>query len=294
MRARQDNLHPLMNKILLSKIFIDGGDPVETAEAKKLLGYIDGQTTNPTLISKNPEAVARLAKGEKFDKKEVYDFYKKVVTEISGIVDWSVSIETYSDKNTTASEMLEQGKEMYRWIPNAWIKFPTTAEGLKATSLAVKKGIRVNMTLCFSQEQAAAVYAATYGAKDIFVSPFVGRLDDRGENGMQLIENILKMYEKGDGHVLTLTASVRNLAHLLYALKLKSPIITIPFKVFKQWADTNFQLPDGGFTYKPSDLAEIPYKNLDLTKPWTSFNIKHELTDIGIEKFSADWNSLVK
>lgn len=279
---------------LSSKIFIDGGDPIETAEAKKLLGYIDGQTTNPTLIAKNPEAVARLAKGEKFSEIEVYEFYKKVVTEISGIVDWSVSIETYSDKDTTAAQMLAQSKEMYKWIPNAWIKFPTTKEGLKAASDAVKEGIRVNMTLCFSQEQAAAVYAATGGGKDVFVSPFVGRLDDRGENGMQLIENILKMYEAGDGHVLTLTASVRTLAHLLYALKLKSPIITIPFKVFKEWADTGFPVPDDGLTYAPSDLISIPYKELDLTKKWTSFDIKHDLTDIGIEKFSADWNSLVK
>lgn len=279
-----------------SKIFIDGGDPAETLEAKKLLGFIDGQTTNPTLIAKNPQALARLAAGNKFSPKEVYDFYKKVVSEISSIVNRSVSIETYSDKNTTASEMLAQSQEMYSWIPNAWIKFPTTKEGLKAASLAVKKGMRVNMTLVFSQEQAAAVYSATKGAQkgNVFVSPFVGRLDDRGEDGMSLIANILKMYEKGDGHVMTLTASVRTLAHFLYALKLISPVITVPFKVFKQWADTNFAVPDGGFTYAPSDLSEIPYKELDLSKPWTSFDIKHELTDTGIEKFSADWNSLVK
>ncbi len=285
-----------MTQKLPSKIFIDGGDPAETKEAKKLLGYIDGQTTNPTLISKNPEAVARLATGAKFDKKEVYDFYKKVVSEISPIVDWSVSIETYSDKNTTAAEMFTQSKEMYSWITNAWIKFPTTIEGLKAASMAVKEGMRVNMTLVFSQQQAAAVYGATKGAKkgDVFVSPFVGRLDDRGENGMQLVANILKMYEKSDAHVFTLTASVRTLAHLLYALKLKSPIITLPFKVFKQWSETGFQLPDGEITYAPSDLVPIPYIELDLKKPWTSFDIQHELTDIGIEKFSADWNSLVK
>jgi len=285
-----------MDKKITSKIFIDGGDPQETLEAKKLLGYIDGQTTNPTLISKNPEAVARLAKGEKFDRSEVFDFYKRVVTEFAEIVDWSVSIEPYADKNTTASEILRQAKEMAGWIDKAWIKFPTTSEGIKAAMAAVKDGIRANMTLVFSQQQAAAVYAATKGAKkgDVFVSPFVGRLDDRGENGMQLVANILKMYEVGDGHVLTLTASVRSLAHLLYALKLESPIITLPFKVFKQWSETGFMMPDGGFTYAPSDLAEIPYKNLDLSKPWTSFDIRHELTDIGIEKFSADWNSLVK
>lgn len=285
-----------MDRKISSKIFIDGGNPAETWEAKKLLGYIDGQTTNPTLIAKNPLAVARITKGEKFDKKEVYDFYKKVVSEISPVVDFSVSIETYSDKNTTASEMFAQGKEMYNWIPNAWIKFPTTTEGLKAANMAIKEGMRVNMTLVFSQDQAAAVYGATKGASkgSVFVSPFVGRLDDCGEDGMSLVANILKMYETGDGHVLTLAASIRSLAHLLYCLKLKSPIITLPFKIFKEWTDTGFQVPEENFTYAPSDLIEIPYKELDLSCPWTSFDIKHDLTDIGIEKFSADWNSLVK
>jgi transaldolase len=285
---------------LPSKIFIDGGDPEETKKAKELLGRIDGQTTNPTLISKNPQAQERLAKGEKFDKKEVFDFYKKVVSEIAEVVDWSVSIEPYADKNTSWQEVLEQGRKMFKWIDKAWIKFPITDTGLKAAYHAVKEGIRANMTLCFSQEQAAAVYAATrlrqgYGGQgQVFVSPFVGRLDDRGENGMQLIENILEMYKLGDGHVLTLTASVRTLAHFLYALKLKSPIITVPYKIFQQWVDTKFQVPDGGFTYAPSDLSDIPYQTLSLKKVWTSYNIAHDLTDIGIEKFSADWNSLVR
>ncbi|MCL5774093.1 MAG: transaldolase, partial [Firmicutes bacterium] len=203
-----------MNRFI-SKIFIDGGDPAETIEARQLLGYIDGQTTNPTLISKNPEVQAALARGEKFTEKQAYGFYKKVVEEISKIVDWSVSIETYSDKNTTAEEMLSQAGEMSGWIHKAWIKFPTTHAGLQAASEAIKEGMRVNMTLCFSQEQAAAIYSATKGAKEpVFVSPFVGRLDDRGENGMELIKNILKMYDKSDGHVWTLTASVRNLNHL--------------------------------------------------------------------------------
>lgn len=286
-----------MDKKFPSKIFIDGGDPEETREAKELLRHIDGQTTNPTLIAKNPDAQERIKRGEKFDKKEVLDFYRNVVNEIAKIVDWSVSIEPYVDKNTSWQEILEQGKDMYRWIDKAWIKFPTTIAGLKAASHAIKEGIRINMTLCFSQEQAAAVYAATRGVKrgTVFVSPFVGRLDDIGENGMQLIENILKMYEKGDGHVMTVTASVRNLAHLLYALKLKSPIITVPFKVFKEWTETNFKLPDEGFTYAPSDLSSIPYKDdIDLSKKWTNYDVKHDLTNTGIEKFSADWNSLVK
>src|SRR3990172_3044926 len=177
---------------LKSKILIEGGDPQESREAKKLLGFIDGQTTNPTLISKNPIVQKRLSEGKKFTEKEAYQFYKEVVVELAEITDGPISIEVYADHDTSAEKMLSQRRKMFTWIPNAYVKFPTTKAGLEAASQAVKEGIRVNMTLCFSQDQAAAVYAATEGTKEpAFVSPFVGRLDDRGENGMSLIENIL-------------------------------------------------------------------------------------------------------
>lgn len=277
-----------------SKIFIDGGDPAETAEAKKLLGYIDGQTTNPTLVAKNPKVAARIAKGEKFTGGELTEMYQQMVEEIAGIVDWSVSIEPYVDKETTVEEVLTEARRMNGWTPKAWIKFPTTLVGLEAASQAVKEGMKVNMTLCFAQEQAAAVYTATWGYKDVFVSPFVGRLDDRGENGMQLIANILKMFEKGDGHVLTLTASVRTLDHFLYALMLKSPIITVPFKVFKQWADVGFTVPDAKFKYPSESFKSIPYQDISLENNWMKYNIRHDLTDTGIDRFSQDWNNLVK
>lgn len=295
-----------MSKLhLKSKIFIDGGDPEETRKAKKILGKIDGQTTNPTLFAKNPQVMERIAKGKKFSRKEAYNYYKKVIAEFDKIVDWSISIEPYADVKTSYQEIFTQAIEMARWSDKAWIKFPTTIEGIKAARKAIKIGIRCNMTLVFSQEQAAAVYAATQPSKTrlnlvlgrndpIFLSPFVGRLDDRGEDGMQLIANILKMYEKGDSHVLMLTASVRNYQHFLYALKLKSPIITIPYKIFKEWADKSFALPDKNYLYHPEHLKPIPYRKISLGKDWTKYNIRHDLTDIGIQKFSADWNALVK
>jgi len=279
---------------LKSKIFIDGGDPQESREAKKLLGFIDGQTTNPTLISKNPIVQKRLRESKKFTEKEAYQFYKEVVVELAEITDGPISIEVYADHDTSADKMLSQGRKMFTWIPNAYVKFPTTKAGLEAASQAVKEGIRVNMTLCFSQEQAAAVYAATAGTKEpAFISPFVGRLDDRGENGMDLIKNILKMFKESDGHVLTLTASVRNINHLLYAIKLGSPLITIPFKVFTEWIDKDFPLPDKNFEYNPKGLKKISYKEVSLNKPFDQYNIRHDLTDAGIERFSEDWNKIV-
>lgn len=282
---------------LTTRIFLDGGNPRETEEAIRLLGFLDGQTTNPTLIAKNPEARKRLERGEKFSKTEVFSFYHDVVKEISSIIpQGSVSVEVYADAFTQTAEMLAQGKEMSTWIPNAHVKFPTTAAGLEAASQAVTLGLRVNMTLCFTQNQAAAVYAATKGAKrgGVFVSPFIGRLDDRGECGMDLISNILRMYQKGDGHVEVLTASVRNMDHFLYALKLGSHIITSPFEILKEWAERGLPLPDADYKYGRQDLKGIAYEEIDLTKNWQDYNLRHDLTDKGMERFSADWNSLIK
>ncbi len=284
-------------KNLKTKIFLDGGDPDETRKIISLLGFLDGQTTNPTLISKNPRARARLEKGEKFTREEIIDFYQETVKEISKLIpQGSISVEVYSDLSTLSEAMLKQAKEMFSWIPNAHIKFPVSREGLKAAEQAVKSGLRVNLTLCFTQEQAAAVYAATKGAKkgDVFVSPFIGRLDDRGENGMDVISHILKMYKNGDGHVMVLTASVRKLDHLLYALKLGSDIITVPFNVLKEWGEKGMPLPKRDYVYDPGNLKAIPFKEIDLTKSWQTYDIRHDLTDKGMDRFSADWNALIK
>ncbi len=284
-------------KDLKTRIFLDGGDPAETKEAIKLMGFLDGQTTNPTLISKNPEARKRIEKGEKFKENEILEFYRLVVKELSGMMpDGSISIEVYADANTPYDKMLKQAKEMFSWIPNAHIKFPTSKEGLKAAEHAIKDGLRVNMTLCFQQEQAAAVYSATKGAKKggVFVSPFIGRLDDKGENGMDLIANIIKMFINSDGHVEVLTASVRNLDHLLYALKLKSDIVTVPFKIIKEWSEKGLSVPGDEYSYKSGNLKGIQYKDVNLNQSWQNYDISHELTDKGMESFSKDWNGLIK
>lgn len=280
-----------------TRLFLDGGDPEETKAVLKQAGFLDGQTTNPTLIAKNPEARKRLEQGKKFTQEEILTFYRGVVVTLSGLLpQGSISIEVYADAKTSAEDMLKQGREMFTWIPNAHIKFPTSSEGLKAAQAAVKAGLRVNMTLVFTQEQAAAVYAATRGAKkgQVFLSPFIGRLDDRGENGMDLIANVIRMYQKGDGHVEVLTASVRSIDHFLCALSLGSDIITAPFGSIKLWAEQGLPVPGRDYRYDAKGLKAIPFRELDLARPWDSFDIRHDLTDTGMEKFSADWNALVR
>lgn len=283
-------------KHLSTRIFLDSGDPDETKEITHLLGFLDGQTTNPTLIAKNPDVKKRLEAGERFTKEEIFTFYKNVVREVSLLIpEGSVSVEVYADKDTKSEAMLAQGKEMFSWIPNAHVKFPTTKEGLKAAHDLIKEKGRVNMTLCFSQAQGAAVYAATRGAKrgDVFISPFIGRLDDKGENGMGLIENMIRMYEKSDGHVMVLSASIRSMEHFLYALKLKSDIITAPFSILKEWGEKGMPLPGEDFIYDTKNLKTIPYEEMRLEEEWQAYNITHDLTDKGMERFSEDWNALI-
>ena len=283
-----------------TKILVDGGDPEETRPVKELIGFVDGQTTNPSLIAKNPE-IQQLASGHTLSPQEEKDEYKKIVRAISPLVGGAgVSIEVFADVGTRAEEMLAQGEEMFSWIPNAYIKYPCTHEGLRAAQFSVARQIRVNMTLCFSQEQAAAVYAATKGSKEpVYVSPFVGRLDDHGENGMDLVKNIKNMYRNGDGHVHVLAASIRHIDHLLASFALDVELATVPAKVLDEWAVKAFLMPDRDFTYRAvnangKSLRAIHYKELDLERPWQSFDIAHELTNIGIHKFVSDYRSTLR
>src|ERR1035437_10273246 len=184
-----------------TKILLDGGDPAETKEIKGLLGRIDGQTTNPSLVAKNPVLKDRMAAGHKLTVTEQKEEYKKIVQSISPLVGTAgVSIEVFADMSTSGEKMLAQGIEMYAWIPNAYIKYPCTPGGLHAAEMSVQQNVRINMTLYFTQEQAAAVYAATEATRTpVYISPFIGRLDDHGQNGIDLIKNIKRMYASGDG-----------------------------------------------------------------------------------------------
>src|SRR5262249_34421885 len=124
-------------------------------------------------------------------------------------------------------------------------------------------------------------------------------LDDHGENGMDVIRNIKKMYSKSDGHVHVLAASIRSVDHLLAAFAAGSDLVTVPAKVLEEWATKGFSMPDKSFHYKTVDAAgqplrEIAYKELSLDQPWQSFNIAHDLTNAGIQKFVADYRATLK
>jgi transaldolase len=207
------------------KFFIDTGDVAEIREAHSM-GLVDGVTTNPSLIAKT---------GRK---------YKDVVVEICEIVNGPISAEVLS---TTYDEMMGEAREWHKLHKNIVVKLPLIPDGLKAVRTCAQEGIRTNVTLCFSPNQ--ALLAAKAGAS--YISPFIGRLDDISETGMELIEKIVTIYENYSFSTEVLVASVRNPTHVADAAQLGADICTIPFSVMQQLA-------------------------------------KHPLTDLGLKKFIED------
>lgn len=190
------------------KLFIDTANIDEIKEVHSW-GVLAGVTTNPTLIAQ-----------------EGRDF-RQVIEEITSIVPGPVSAEVVA---TDAEGMIREGEEYAAWADNVVIKVPMTAEGLKATSALAKKGIKTNVTLVFSPNQ--ALLAARAGAS--FVSPFLGRLDDISFDGMQLISDVVDIFLAHDIDTEIIAASIRHPMHMVEAAKLGAHIATAPYKVFQQ------------------------------------------------------------
>ncbi len=211
------------------KFFIDTAN-VEEIRKTNDLGLLDGVTTNPTLVSKE---------GREF---------KGLIKEICSIVDGPVNAEVVS---TDAEGMINEAKDLVKLADNIVVKIPLIEEGLKAVNVLAAEGIKTNVTLCFSPTQ--ALMAAKAGAA--YVSPFVGRLDDISSTGMDLVEQIITIYDNYGFETEIIVASIRNPTHVVDAALMGADIATIPYKVIQQL-------------------------------------IKHPLTDIGLEKFLADWKKM--
>ncbi len=267
-----------------TKIFLDSANPQDTKVVLDLLGFLDGQTTNPSLI------VKVLGENVKVSESEMLEFYKTNVQKIADLIPHSsVSIEVYADDTTSPEDIYHQATALSQWIPNAHIKFPTIPNALLAAEKFLAEGGRANFTLVFTQTQALAIHllATSCGVTkgQVFVSPFVGRLDGIGQNGVDLLQNIQRMYQKLNSPVEILGASIRNLNHLQYCLDINLDIVTLPLTVIQQWVD------QPSISYVPQPLTPIPYENLDYSVSWQDVNIDHPLTTKGLLKFAADWKS---
>lgn len=214
------------------KFFIDTANIEEIREGLNL-GMVDGVTTNPSLIAKEKKG------------------FELVVKEILENVEGPVSLEVVS---LEAKAMFEEGKKLAEWGDNVVIKVPLCTEGLKATKMFADAGIDVNQTLIFSPLQ--ALMAAKAGAR--YVSPFVGRLDDIAHDGMELVEQILTIYDNYGYETEVIVASIRHPRHVLDAALMGADIATIPFKVITQL--TQHPLTDKGIKMFLEDWKKVPQK----------------------------------
>jgi len=300
---------------MATKFLLDSGDPNEYREiallAKQKSSQLWGSTTNPSLIAK------KLA-GQKVSAQEAFSvLQKQIITEILGIVPGAVSGEVYASSQTLSDQMITQGKEIATWGDRVVVKLPTTIEGFKARTELRKLGICINNTLVFSQQQVFAItlhekimislYGKPKSSWPCFISPFVGRLDDIGQDGLSMVSHSLNMVRKSfaPDTAWMLEASVRSVAHLKKGIDLGCELITAPANIFADW-----------FALTPEQQSAIDTKNSALTEipNWSptdellqinsvesfmdaittkKLDIAHDLTDKGIDKFVADWSQII-
>jgi len=214
------------------KFFIDTANPVEIRKAYEM-GVIDGVTTNPSLISK--------------ENRDFESLIKEICEIIQGL---PISLEVLS---LNSDGMIEEARKLSKRGENIVVKIPMTSEGLKAIKVLASEGIKTNTTLVFSPTQ--ALLAAKAGTT--YVSPFIGRLDDISQTGMDLVEQIMTIFDNYDFQSQVIVSSIRHPIHVLEAALIGADVATIPYKVIEQL-------------------------------------VKHPLTDIGIERFLEDWKKVPK
>lgn len=212
------------------KFFIDSGD-IKEIKAAAAMGLVDGVTTNPSLLAKSGKPM------------------KKALAEIAEVVDGPISGEVLA---VTYDAILAEGREIAKIHPNMVVKVPLIPEGLRAVRTFAQEGIKTNVTLCFSANQ--ALLAAKAGAS--YISPFVGRIDDTSHEGMQLIEQIVTIYQNYGFHTEVLVASIRNPTHVLQAALMGADVGTMPFKVIEQLA--YHPLTEIGLAKFLEDAKKIP------------------------------------
>ena len=212
------------------QLFLDTANIQEIREGVRW-GVISGVTTNPSLAA--AEGIGDSGS------------YKAAVQEIADLLDGPISVEVVSQD---AAGMIAEGREIAEWIPNPWVKIPSTAAGFEAISVLSRDGIKINQTLCFSVNQ--ALLGAQAGSTAI--SPFVGRLDDIGQEGMELVAEIVSLFRDYQIDTKVLAASIRHPLHCTLAARAGADIATVPYKILAQMA-------------------------------------QHPLTDAGMTRFLADW-----
>lgn len=297
------------------KYLLDSGDPDEyrhVADLAKQKGEeLWGSTTNPSLIAK------KLAGQKATFEEAFFKLQKSLIDEILTIVPGAVSAEVYASPTSTAEEMIEQGRVIATWHDRVVVKLPTTLEGFKARTELRKEGITINNTLVFSQQQSFAIslhekimkehYGPARSGLPSFISPFLGRLDDKGEDGLSFLKHATETMHKVFGTDTTwmLAASIRTPRHFKASIECGCEMITSPAKVYDEWL-TMSEEDKNAIALEAPELKEIPLwepseelKSISTVDDFFKaieegkLDITHPLTDAGIERFVSDWQAIL-
>lgn len=303
----------------MTQFILDSGDPDEYRATVQLAQehheVLFGATTNPSLIAKKLE-------GKKVSQNEAFELQKQIVMEIVNIVPGPVSAEVYADETTTGEQMAQQGKEIASWHERIVIKLPTTVEGLKARTTLRKENIPINNTLVFSQQQ---VFAICLHEKLVqqgqtindqrpnnqswppFISPFVGRLDDIGEDGVAVVEHAMRLKRTYNFTPLILLSSVRRVEHIKRGLDCEVDLITSPGSIYQEWFPltpeqktaidpTSYTANLKPLTYWEPNPQLLEIDSIDSFMEALEagvIDIHHDLTDKGITRFTQDWKAII-
>ena len=305
----------------MTRFLLDSGDPDEFREIAKRAkeapngASLWGATTNPSLIAKK-------LSGKKVIQSKAFELQEQIVLKILGIVPGAVSAEVYADEQTKAENMVAQGRQITTWHERVVVKLPTTIEGFKARTQLRGEKVPINNTLVFSQKQIFAIclheniiqklHGPIENTYPPFISPFVGRLDDIGEDGMNVVEQgmkIKRMFEDAPpgASPWMLEASVRHTGHLKAGLELGVELLTAPAKVYREWfalsieeqekinpATHSQRLQKKPYWNPPGELRAITtIEGFMEAIESGALNIAHELTDKGLTKFAQDWKAIL-
>ena len=281
---------------LSSGIFIEKSDPYEAREALGFLEFLDGIFLSPRILSKDIATAMALSRGGGLALPELFARYRSTIESMAATVPtgWGIA-QLYFDPSMKQEDIALQADVFVKDIPNVLLGLPITPQGLEAADQLVRKKMNVCMLFCTTQAQAAAVHAATRGARrgQVFLSCSSGALEKEGRDWSSLLENILASYRSSDGHVAVCASGMRTLQEMMRAITLGPEAISAPLELLKEWFEGGMRMPDETFIYDAQGKKPLPYLELDLSKDWREFDLTSESSALEAQNLAQEWKELL-
>lgn len=281
---------------LFPGIFIERADTYEAREILGLLGFLDGIFLSPHILAKGIATATALDRGDRPGLGEFFDHYRSTIKSMADIIPagW-VIVQLYFDASAKHEDVILQAEAFAKDIPNVLLGLPINMLGLEAAERLVRKKMNICMLFCTTQAQAAAVYAATRGARrgQVFLSCNPGLLEKEGRDGSSLVQNILTLYHGGDGHVAVCASGMRTIEDIMHMITLGPEAISAPAELLKEWFEKGMHMPDEMFARDAQGKKSLPYLELDLTKDWREFDLASDISVLEAQNLVQEWKELL-